>query len=116
MANGESYENESKGGWDIAGDASERARRIRAQAELAWARVQRVARRGAYPALSAENILQSAETIPTAAYLGGIFGSLMASTWLYASGRRTAGLVLGVLSSLLLVGGLYAKSVRQSPR
>ncbi len=113
MGEAESQGEEPGGRSETAREAKERARRLRAQAELAWAGVQRAAHRGPSPAASIDRVLKAAERIPVGSYLGGIAGSLLASAWLQATGRRTASLCVGTIAPLVFGAGLLSRLSRR---
>lgn len=100
----------------MAGGARKRAKELRAQAELAWARVQRSVPRSGPPSLSVDidRFMDAAERMPNETYIGGIAASLVASAWLYALGRRSESLYVGVIPSLAFGLGLYARFLRRS--
>lgn len=112
----ESHSEETPAKRETAGEARERARRLRAQAALAWLRVQRVIRLRKTGAPSAERLLETVDRIPSASYLIGIGTSLVASAWLFARGRRTESIYLGFSAPLLLAVALYLKARRRSRR
>lgn len=103
-------------GRERAGRARKRAREVRAQAELAWARVQRSVPRTGRPELSLDGVMEAAERVPNEGYVGGIAASLVASAWLYATGYRTASIYAGFFPSLLFGLGIYARYLRRASR
>ena len=100
----------------MAGGAKKRAKELRAQAELAWARVQRSVPRSGPPNLSIDGFMDAAERMPNETYVAGIAASLVASAWLYGVGRRSASLYVGIIPSLAFGLGLYARFLRRSSR
>ena len=100
----------------MAGGARRRAKELRAQAELAWARVQRSIPRSGPPDLSIDGFMDAADRMPNEIYIGGVAASMVAAAWLYAAGRRSASLYVGVIPSLAFGLGLYARYLRRSSR
>lgn len=107
---------EEIGGREMAGGAKRRAKELRGQAELVWARVQRSVPRSGAPEISIDGFMEAAERMPNETYTTGIAASLVASAWLYAAGRRSASLYVGVIPSLVFGLGLYARYLRRSSR
>ncbi len=97
---------------DMAGEARERANRLRAQAELAWSRVQEVSRGKRPTTPSLEGALRAARQLPIENYLFGASGSLLIGAWLQSAGHRRAGFSVGFLGPLALVVGLLAKLIK----
>lgn len=119
MSGPENHGEETSGG-ELAGGARRRAKELRAQAEMAWARVQRSVPRSGPPELSVDGFMEAVERMPNENYIEGIAASLVASAWLYATGRRSAslyvGVIVGVIPSLIFRLGLYARFLRRSAR
>lgn len=116
LDNAESYGEETAGSREGARGAGEEARRRRSQAEAAWDRVRSVLEGRQSRGPSGGSLLRSVDQAPVKAYLAGICGSLVASAWLRATGRQTAGLYVGGLSSIIFVIGLLLKIARQRRR
>lgn len=114
MSEREGYGEETFGEPERVGEARKRGRELRAQAELAWDRVQRVIRRGQAPPLSTKGLLEAIEQVPTETYVAGIAASLLGSAWLHAVGRRSAGTFVGLAAPLAFGLALALKSARQS--
>ncbi len=101
---------------EMAGGAKRRAKELRAQAELAWMKVQRSIMRSGPPELSLDRLMDAAARVPQETYTSGIAACMVTSAWLYAAGRRSASLYVGVIPSLVLGLGLYAHYLRRSSR
>lgn len=54
------------------------------------------------------------ETIPTSTYYFGMIGSILASLWLFISGRRWESLFVGLWAPTLISAGLFYKLLRPS--
>ncbi len=101
------------GSQETASDGVERARRLRAQAELAWARVQRVAQQRARSSRWLERAIHRAEQVPTESYLAATSASLLTAAWLYGTGRRTTGMSIAVWGPAAMAVGLYLRATRK---
>lgn len=116
MQEPESYGEEGFGERETTDGAGRRGRELRDQAELAWARVQRVLQQGKEPTFSTEEMLERVEQLPTATYVAGIAGSFFASAILLALGRRSTSALVGLGGPLVLGVALYFKLARQARR
>jgi hypothetical protein len=61
-----------------------------------------------------DDILETIENLPSGVYYGGVFGSILLSVGLYLSGRREAGIFVGLWAPTILNLGLYNKLLRPS--
>lgn len=61
-----------------------------------------------------DDILESIENLPSSAYYGGVFGSILLSLLLFATGKRHAALFVGLWAPTILNLGLYNKLLRPS--
>lgn len=61
-----------------------------------------------------DDVLESIENLPSSVYYGGVFGSIILSLGLYLSGRRQAGIFVGLWAPTILNLGLYNKLLRPS--
>ncbi len=111
MSNPEGY-GEDGPGHETAGGARRRAKELRAQAELAWSRVQRSVPRTGRVDVSLDRLMDAATRVPNESYVVGIAASLVTSAWLYALGRRTASVYIGFIPPLAFILGLYARYLR----
>lgn len=102
-------------GQNGSGESKARGDMLRVQAIMAWDRVQKVARRRpSEPSVS--GVLDSLEKVSTGTYLAGIAGSMLASAWLYGTGRKDASGYAGVPVPLVLGLGLLWKTIRRAQR
>ena len=115
MSDAEGFSDESSG-QETAGSAAHRARMLRAQAQVAWTRVQRSVPRSGPPDLSIDGLMDAAARLPNESYITGIAASLVTSAWLYTLGRKTASAYTGVIPSLVFGLGLYARYLRLKSR
>lgn len=102
-------------GQNGSGEPMARGGALREQAAMAWDRVQKVARRRPSEP-SVAGVLDTLEGVSTGTYLAGIAGSMLASAWLYGTGRKDASGYAGVPVPLLLGLGLLLKTIRQAQR
>ncbi|MGE5620875.1 MAG: hypothetical protein ACM3US_16630 [Sphingomonadaceae bacterium] len=116
MSEAEGFGEEGPSGLGASGGPRQRGRELRQQAELAWARVQRVLQQGGRPSPDVERVMAAVERVPTAAYLAGISLSFFASVGLLSTGRRTASTIVGLAGPLVLGAALFLKATRQSRR
>ena len=103
---------EGSSGQEAAGSGAHRARMLRAQAQIAWSRVQRSVPRSGPPDLSIDGLMDTAARLPNEGYITGVAASLVTSAWLYALGRKRASAYVGVIPSLVFGLGLYARHLR----
>jgi len=61
-----------------------------------------------------EDILDTMENLPSSVYYGGVLGSIVLSVLLYLSGKREAGIFVGLWAPTILNLGLYNKLLRPS--
>jgi hypothetical protein len=61
-----------------------------------------------------DDILETIENLPSSVYYGGVFGSILLSVALYFSGRKEAGIFVGLWAPTILNLGLYNKLLRPS--
>ncbi len=116
MREPENHGDEGLGEQEEAGGARRRSHELRDQAELAWARVQRVLQQGRAPSFTVEDLLERVDRVSAATYMAGIAGSFFASALLLALGRRSTSTLVGLGGPLALGVALYLKSARQARR
>lgn len=61
-----------------------------------------------------DEALENIENLPSSVYYGGVLGSILLSVALYLSGRRHAGIFVGLWAPTILNLGLYNKLLRPS--
>ena len=61
-----------------------------------------------------DELLEKIEKMPSTVYYGGVLGSIALSVALYLSGRRHAGIFVGLWAPTILNLGLYNKLLRPS--
>ena len=61
-----------------------------------------------------EDALEGMEKLPTSVYYGGVLGSILLSAGLFLSGKRLAGIFVGLWAPTILNLGLYNKLLRPS--
>ncbi len=61
-----------------------------------------------------DEILESIENLPSSVYYGGVAGSIVLSLCLYFTGRKEAGIFVGLWAPTILNLGLYNKLLRPS--
>ena len=61
-----------------------------------------------------DEILESLENLPSSAYYGGVFGSIVLSALLFVTGKRHAAIFVGLWAPTILNLGLYNKLLRPS--
>lgn len=61
-----------------------------------------------------EDALETIENLPSSVYYGGVLGSILLSIVLYLSGKKEAGIFVGLWAPTILNLGLYNKLLRPS--
>jgi len=61
-----------------------------------------------------DELLESIENLPSTVYYGGVLGSIALSVGLYLSGKKEAGIFVGLWAPTILNLGLYNKLLRPS--
>jgi hypothetical protein len=61
-----------------------------------------------------DDLLESVENLPSSVYYGGVVGSILLSLGLFLSGKRLAGIFVGLWAPTILNLGLYNKLLRPS--
>lgn len=61
-----------------------------------------------------EDALETIENLPSSVYYGGVLGSILLSMVLYLSGKKEAGIFVGLWAPTILNLGLYNKLLRPS--
>ncbi len=61
-----------------------------------------------------EDVMETIENLPSSVYYGGVLGSIVISIAMYLSGRRHAGIFVGLWAPTILNLGLYNKLLRPS--
>ncbi len=113
MSEGEGFGEGAIEGQGPAKWPQRRTRELREQAEMAWNRVQQVVQQRRGPGISVDQLMEAVDSVPAGGYLGGIAGSIIASSWLSAMGHRTSATVVGLGTPLLLGIALYLKMSRR---
>ena len=61
-----------------------------------------------------DEVLETIENLPSSVYYGGVAGSILLSVFLYITGRKEAGIFVGLWAPTILNLGLYNKLLRPS--
>ena len=61
-----------------------------------------------------DEVLETIENLPSSVYYGGVAGSILLSVLLYVTGRKQAGIFVGLWAPTILNLGLYNKLLRPS--
>jgi len=61
-----------------------------------------------------DELLEKIENLPSTVYYGGVLGSIALSVGLYLSGKKQAGIFVGLWAPTILNLGLYNKLLRPS--
>jgi hypothetical protein len=61
-----------------------------------------------------DEVLETIENLPSSVYYGGVAGSILLSVLLYVTGRKEAGIFVGLWAPTILNLGLYNKLLRPS--
>ncbi len=61
-----------------------------------------------------EDIMETIENLPSSVYYGGVFGSILLAIGLFSTGKREAGIFVGLWAPTILNLGLYNKLLRPS--
>jgi len=59
-------------------------------------------------------VLSFMESIPTSTYYFGMIGSILASLWLFATGRKWESVFVGLWAPTFLTAGMFYKLLRPS--
>ena len=61
-----------------------------------------------------DDLMESVENLPSSVYYGGVIGSILLSLGLFLTGKRLAGIFVGLWAPTILNLGLYNKLLRPS--
>ena len=61
-----------------------------------------------------DDLMETVENLPSTVYYGGVFGSILLSLALFFSGKRLAGIFVGLWAPTILNLGLYNKLLNPS--
>ena len=61
-----------------------------------------------------DDLMETVENLPSSVYYGGVFGSILLSLALFFSGKRLAGIFVGLWAPTILNLGLYNKLLNPS--
>lgn len=61
-----------------------------------------------------DDLMETVENLPSSVYYGGVFGSILLSLGLFFSGKRLAGIFVGLWAPTILNLGLYNKLLNPS--
>ncbi|HVF84478.1 MAG TPA: hypothetical protein VM821_00740 [Abditibacteriaceae bacterium] len=64
--------------------------------------------------MNMDEVLETIENLPSSVYYGGVAGSILLSVLLYVTGRKEAGIFVGLWAPTILNLGLYNKLLRPS--
>ena len=70
--------------------------------------------REAEPEETLGGVLSFMESIPTSTYYIGMIGSVLASLWLFATGRKWESVFVGLWAPTFLTAGMFYKLLRPS--
>lgn len=61
-----------------------------------------------------DDIMESIENLPSSVYYGGVFGSILLSIFLFATGKKLEGIFVGLWAPTIFNFGLYNKLLKPS--